>query len=172
MKSSWDLKEIRDIIAKIPGSTEPDEWVIRGNHYDAWVNGAQDPISGMSAELEEARALGELRKAGWKPKRTIIYAAWDAEEPGLLGSTEWVEEHADELRAHAAVYINSDSNGRGSLEVGGSHSLEGFINDVARVISDPDEQVSVWQRKQSRRIIATPSPDERRHLIQRGFLAY
>ena len=111
------MKTIRDVLAEIPGSSEPDEWVIRGNHYDAWVNGAQDPVSGVSAELEEAHALGELRKAGWKPKRTIIYAAWDGEEPGLLGSTEWVEEHAEELRAHAAVYINSDNNSRGYAEV-------------------------------------------------------
>ncbi len=98
---------MNDVIAKIPGSVAPDEWIIRGNHHDAWVNGAEDPISGQAPLLEEARALGLLLKQGWKPRRTIIYAAWDGEEPMLLGSTEWVEAHADELRQHAAVYINT-----------------------------------------------------------------
>jgi N-acetylated-alpha-linked acidic dipeptidase len=78
IKSNWDLKTIYDVIAKIPGATNRDEWILRGNHHDAWVNGAEDPLSGMSVVLEEARSLGELVKAGWKPKRTIIYAAWDA----------------------------------------------------------------------------------------------
>ena len=103
MAFNWDQKPLYNVIARIPGSTFPDEWIIRGNHHDAWVNGAADPVSGMSAELEEARALGELRKQGWSPKRTIVYAAWDGEEPGLLGSTEWVEAHADDLKEHAVV---------------------------------------------------------------------
>src|SRR5207247_2438427 len=81
----------------IPGAAAPDEWVIRGNHHDAWVNGAEDPISGQVTLLEEARAYGQLLKQGWRPRRTIIYAAWDGEEPALLGSTEWAEAHADEL---------------------------------------------------------------------------
>ena len=108
------------------------------------MNGAGDPVSGMSAELEEARALGELRKQGWQPKRTIVYAAWDGEEPGLLGSTEWVETHAAELEAHAVVYINTDSNGRGYLDMAGSHTLEPFINGVARAVEDPEAHVSAW----------------------------
>ena len=112
----WRLKPRYNVIARLPGSTYPDEWIIRGNHHDAWVNGAQDPVSGMAAELEEARAFGELVKQGWRPKRTIVYAAWDGEEQGLLGSTEWVEEHEQELREKAAVYINTDGNGRGFLE--------------------------------------------------------
>ncbi|HET7841477.1 MAG TPA: M28 family peptidase, partial [Terriglobia bacterium] len=111
--ANWDIKPLYDVIARIPGSEFPDEWIIRGNHHDAWVNGAEDPVSGQAPLMEEARALGELLKQGWKPKRTIIYCAWDGEEPGLLGSTEWVEEHAQELAQHAVVYINSDSNGRG-----------------------------------------------------------
>src|SRR6187397_3706319 len=110
---NWDIKPLYDVIAKIPGSTFPDEWIVRGNHHDAWVNGANDPVSGMAAELEEARALGELRKRGWAPKRTIVYAAWDGEEPALLGSTEWVETHLDELRQKAVTYINTDGNARG-----------------------------------------------------------
>ncbi len=151
VKSNWDLKPVYDVIAKIAGATEPDEWVIRGNHHDAWVNGADDPISGQVSLLEEARAMGELVKAGWKPKRTIIYCAWDGEEPGLLGSTEWAETHADELKQHAVVYINSDNSSRGFLNASGSHSLEPFINDVARSITDPEKNISVWQRDQLRR---------------------
>ena len=112
---NWDLKPVYDVIATMRGAEEPDLWVLRGNHHDGWVNGADDPVSGQVVLLEEARALGELAKQGWKPKRTIIYASWDGEEPMLLGSTEWVEEHADELRQHAAVYINSDGNERGYL---------------------------------------------------------
>ena len=170
LKSNWDLKPIYDVIAKIPGSTNPGEWVIRGNHHDAWVNGAEDPLSGMSAVLEEARALGELVKAGWKPKRTIIYCAWDAEEPGLIGSTEWAEEHADELRAHGVAYINSDSNSRGYFEAEGSHSLEKFINDVARDIQDPEAKVSVWKRLQLREIGRARSPEQRQEARSRADL--
>jgi N-acetylated-alpha-linked acidic dipeptidase len=159
--SNWDTKPVYDVIAKISGSQYPDEWIVRGNHHDAWVNGAEDPISGMVDELEEARALGELVKQGWKPKRSIIYCAWDGEEPGLLGSTEWAEEHADELRAHAVAYINSDSNGRGYLSMAGSHSLEHFINDIAREIQDPETKLSVWKRDQLRAIADASTPEKR-----------
>lgn len=161
VKSDWSLKTLYDVIAKLPGTTEADQWVIRGNHHDAWVNGAEDPISGLVAELEEARALGALYKQGWRPKRTIIYAAWDGEEPGLLGSTEWAETHADELRAHAVAYLNSDTNSRGYLGVAGSHSLEKFINGVARDIEDPEAGVSSWKRNQMARIVRG-SPESRR----------
>jgi N-acetylated-alpha-linked acidic dipeptidase len=161
VKSDWSLKTLYDVIAKLPGTTEADEWVIRGNHHDAWVNGAEDPLSGLVAELEEARALGTLYQQGWRPKRTIIYAAWDGEEPGLLGSTEWVETHADELRQHAVAYLNSDTNSRGYLEVEGSHSLENFINGVERDVPDPESGVSAWKRTQATRILnGTP---ESRH---------
>jgi len=151
VKSNWDMATLYDVIAKLHGSSEADEWVIRGNHHDAWVNGADDPISGQVAMLEEARAMGELVKQGWKPKRTIIYCAWDGEEPGLLGSTEWAETHADDLKKHAVVYINSDNTSRGYLNVSGSHSLEPFVNDVARSINDPEKNISVLQRDQLRR---------------------
>ena len=165
--SNWDMKPLYDVIAKIPGATFPDEWVIRGNHHDAWVNGAEDPISGMVTVLEEARSMGELLKQGWKPKRTLIYCAWDGEEPGLLGSTEWVETHVDELRKHAVMYINSDSNSRGYLELEGSHTLEHFINDVARDIQDPETKLSVWKRAQMRGIADATSAEERRELLER-----
>ena len=148
VKSDWSLKTLNDVIARLPGTSESEQWIIRGNHHDAWVNGAEDPISGLVAELEEARALGELYKQGWRPKRTLIYAAWDGEEPGLLGSTEWAEAHADELRQHAVAYLNSDSNGRGYLQVEGSHSLEKFINGVEKDVVDPEVSVSSWKRNQ------------------------
>jgi N-acetylated-alpha-linked acidic dipeptidase len=163
---NWDTKPLYDVIAKIPGSTFPDEWIIRGNHHDAWVNGANDPVSGMAPELEEARALGELRTRGWSPKRTIVYASWDGEEPGLLGSTEWVETHEKELRDHAVAYINTDGNGRGFLNASGSHSLERFINGVARDISDPETGVSVWKRRQAS-LVARGTPDDRREARER-----
>ena len=164
------MKEIYDVIARIPGSQFPEEWVIRGNHHDAWVNGAQDPTSGQVALLEEARAIGELMKQGWKPKRTLIYCSWDAEEPMLLGSTEWVEEHDKELAQHAVAYINSDGNGRGYLEVEGSHTLEHLVNDVARDIQDPETKLAVSRRAQLRQIEQARSEDERKELRQRADL--
>jgi N-acetylated-alpha-linked acidic dipeptidase len=166
---NWDIKPVNDVIAKIPGSIAPDEWIIRGNHHDAWVNGAEDPVSGTSPLLEEARALGLLLKQGWKPRRTIIYAAWDGEEPMLLGSTEWVEAHAEELRQHAAVYINTDGNDRGLFEMAGSHSLEQFINGVARDIEDPETKMTVWQRQHLSQI-ANAKADDRKELRQRADL--
>jgi N-acetylated-alpha-linked acidic dipeptidase len=152
----WSLKRVHNVIARLPGTTYPDEWVVRGNHHDAWVNGAQDPASGMSAELEEARALGELVKQGWRPQRTIVYAAWDGEEQGLLGSTEWVEHHQAELRDKAVVYINTDGIGRGFLSAGGSHALESLVNAVAREVEDPETKNSVWKRMQARAIATGP----------------
>ena len=166
VKSDWNLKTLYDVIAKLPGTTEADQWIIRGNHHDAWVNGAQDPISGLVAELEEARALGALYKQGWRPKRTIIYAAWDGEEPGLLGSTEWVEAHADELKAHAVAYLNSDTNSRGYLGIDGSHSLEKFMNGVAMDVEDPESGVSSWKRLQATRIL-DGSPEARKDARER-----
>jgi N-acetylated-alpha-linked acidic dipeptidase len=151
---NWDTKTIYDVVARIPGATYPDEWIIRGNHHDAWVNGAEDPVSGAVALLEEARGLGALLKQGWKPKRTIVLCLWDGEEEGLLGSTEWAEAHQDELRRNGAVYLNSDSNSRGYLEVEGSHTLEKFINGVARDIDDPESKLTVWKRLQLRQIAA------------------
>ena len=150
--SNFDLKPIYNVIAKIPGSAFPDEWVVRGNHHDAWVNGAADPVSGTAPMLEEARAMGELVTQGWRPRRTIVYTFWDGEEPMLLGSTEWVEQHDDELRQKAAIYINSDGNGRGFFGAAGSHSLEKFINAVVKDVTDPETKLSAWKRWQASRI--------------------
>jgi N-acetylated-alpha-linked acidic dipeptidase len=166
VKSDWSLKTLYDVIAKLPGTTEADQWIVRGNHHDAWVNGAEDPISGLVAELEEARALGTLYQQGWHPKRTIIYAAWDGEEPGLLGSTEWAETHADELKAHAVAYLNSDGNGRGYLEIEGSHSLEKFVNGVALDVEDPESGASSWKRVQASRIL-NGTPESQREARDR-----
>jgi N-acetylated-alpha-linked acidic dipeptidase len=166
---NWDIKPVYDVVFRITGSESPDQWIVRGNHHDAWVNGAEDPISGQIALLEEARALGELLKQGWKPKRTIIYCAWDGEEPMLLGSTEWAEYHADELRKHAALYINTDGNGRGFLEVEGSHSLEKFVNTVARDINDPEKNISVWKRAQAGRLVHG-RPEDRKEARSRADL--
>lgn len=146
---NWDQKPVLDVIATMRGSEEPDVWLVRGNHYDGWVNGANDPISGQASLLEEARALGELAKQGWRPKRTLIYAAWDGEEPGLIGSTEWAETHAEELTQHAALYLNTDETGRGFFGGGGSHSLEQLVNEVAKDVTDPETNVSVWKRQQA-----------------------
>ena len=169
LEFNWEIKPIYDVIAKMKGAELPDEWIIRGNHHDAWVNGADDPISGMVSLLEEARGLGELAKQGWKPRRTIVFAAWDAEEPGLIGSTEWVEMHSEELKNKAAVYINTDSNGRGFLGIGGSHTLEKFINEVARTVPDPQTKLSVWERTRANQII-NGSPAARTEIMNRSDL--
>ncbi len=153
LEFDWKQTPLYNVIATLKGSTLPDEWVVRGNHHDGWVNGAEDPISGLVAELEEARALGELVKQGWKPKRTIVYAAWDGEEPSLLGSTEWVEEHMTELRAKAVFYLNTDGNGRGTLDAAGSHSLERFVTEVANEVQDPETNVTVSQRQRAAQVL-------------------
>jgi N-acetylated-alpha-linked acidic dipeptidase len=166
---NWDRARVYNVVARIQGSTYPDEWVIRGNHHDAWVNGAADPGAGMSAELEEARAIGELVKQGWRPKRTLVYIAWDGEEQALLGSTEWVEDHDKDLREHAVAYVNSDGNGRGFLNASGSHSLEQLVNSVAKEVADPETTRSVWQRLQAR-MIARGSRDVRNDARSRADL--
>ncbi|MCG2459937.1 M28 family peptidase [Flavobacteriaceae bacterium F89] len=147
---SWDIVPCYNVIAKIKGSKFPDEWIIRGNHQDAWVNGAADPISGLSAMLEEAKSIGNLLKTGWKPDRTLVYCAWDGEEPGLIGSTEWLETHQKELQQKAVVYINSDGNSRGFLYAQGSHALEPLMDEIAKTVIDPQTKVSVFERKKAR----------------------
>jgi len=170
LQFNWEIKPIYDVIATIPGSVYPDEWIIRGNHHDGWVNGAEDPISGMVALLEEARAFSVLLKQGWKPKRTLVYCAWDAEEQGLLGSTEWAETHAEELKQKAALYINTDGNGRGYLGIAGSHSLEKFINGVAKEIEDPETKLTAWKRSQLRSIAQASTPEARKEFRSRADL--
>ncbi|MBB3695685.1 transferrin receptor-like dimerization domain-containing protein [Sphingomonas sp. BK580] len=149
VRSDWSMKTLHDVIAIMPGKTRPDEWVVRGNHHDGWVFGASDPLTGQVALMSEAKALGALARTGWRPDRTIVYASWDGEEPGLLGSTEWVEAHADELARKAVLYINTDGNGRGFLNAEGSHDLQHFVNAAARDVTDPQTSVSVLDRLQA-----------------------
>ncbi|HET7001628.1 MAG TPA: M28 family metallopeptidase [Puia sp.] len=158
LQFDWKLVPCYDVIAMIKGEEFPDEWVIRGNHHDAWVNGAQDPISGQAAMLEEAKAMGAMVKSGWKPKRTIVYCAWDAEEPALVGSTEWVEDHAKLLQQNTVVYINSDEYGRGFLDAGGSHALEGMVDEVAKNITDPQTGVNLFERLRAREVVTAATP--------------
>jgi N-acetylated-alpha-linked acidic dipeptidase len=158
VKSDWSLKPIYDVIATLKGSEFPDQWIVRGNHHDGWVFGANDPLSGQVALLEEARAMGELVKSGWRPKRTIVYASWDGEEPGLLGSTEWAETHAAELKQKAIFYLNSDTNGRGFLGVGGNQDLAHFVTLAANDVTDPETHVSVAQRLRARIRIEALAP--------------
>jgi N-acetylated-alpha-linked acidic dipeptidase len=153
LEFNWEQKPVYDVIAKLPGTEFPDEWVIRGNHHDGWVNGAADPLSGMVAELEEARAIAELVKKGMKLKRTLVYCAWDGEEPALLGSTEWAEDHQQELIQKAVAYINSDGNSRGFIGASGSHTLEPFFNEIADQVIDPQTGVSIKERKYAQSVI-------------------
>ncbi|MCX6316298.1 MAG: M28 family peptidase [Bacteroidetes bacterium] len=153
LEFNWDIKPLYNVIAKLRGSELPDEWVLRGNHHDGWVNGAADPLSGMVAEMAEAKAVGELVKNGMKIKRTLVYCAWDGEEPALLGSTEWAEDHQEELRQKAVAYINTDGNSRGFIGAGGSHTLEPFFNEIADVVTDPQTGVSIKERKYAQAMV-------------------
>jgi N-acetylated-alpha-linked acidic dipeptidase len=163
VKSDWSIKPIYDVIAMLPGSIYPDQWVVRGNHHDGWVFGASDPMSGQVALLAEAKALGALVHQGWRPKRTIVYTSWDAEEPMLVGSTEWVETHASELKQKMVLYINSDGNERGFLGVGGSHDFQHLVNEVAADVIDPETGVPIGQRLRAEMRIAALEPDAKPH---------
>ena len=167
---NWDVKPIYNVIATIPGAELPNQWVIFGNHHDAWVNGADDPVSANAALLETARGLAEMVKQGWKPKRTVVLASWDAEEWGLIGSTEWAEKHAEELHQKAVVYVNTDSNSRGILRAGGSHSLERLVNDVARDITDPETGQSLFERMRARAIEKAKTEEDKKKITGRADL--
>lgn len=149
-QSDWSLKPLYNVIATIQGSEFPDQWVVRGNHHDGWVFGAQDPLSGNVAMLAEAQAIGKLVKGGWKPKRTLVYTSWDGEEPALLGSTEWAEQHAGDLAKKGVLYINSDGNSRGFLGAAGTHSYQRVVNQIAGDLKDPQTGVSVLERQRAR----------------------
>ena len=153
ISSDWGQKPVYDVIARIPGSQNPDEWIVRGNHRDGWVFGAWDPLSGHVDMMAEAKAIGALLKTGWRPKRTLVFASWDGEEPGLLGSTEWAETHAEELQHKAVLYLNSDINSRGFLEVGGSHSLQHLVNDVAAGVKDPETGATSQARLRAKTLV-------------------
>lgn len=167
---NWDIVSCYDVIAMIKGSQYPDEWVIRGNHHDAWVNGANDPLSGQAAILEEAKSIGELVKNGWKPKRTLVYCAWDGEEPGLIGSTEWAEDHDKELQQKCVLYINSDANGRGFLGAEGSHALENFMTEIAGDMNDPQTNVSVLQRLHATKVLEASTTAAKKEVMKNNTL--
>ena len=168
ISSDWSLKPVYDVIARIRGSETPEQWVVRGNHRDGWVFGAWDPLSGQVAMLAEAKAIGTLLKSGWRPKRTLVYASWDGEEPGLLGSTEWAEEHAADLKRRAVLYLNSDTNARGFLAPEGSHSLQHLVNDVANAVKDPETGVSTQARLRARMLVQgfEKDPTDRKELAE------
>lgn len=153
LQFNWDQKPLYDVIAKLKGSEFPDEWIMRGNHHDGWVNGAADPLSGMVSELDEARGIAELVKKGYKLKRTLVYCAWDGEEPALLGSTEWAEDHQAELKQKAVFYLNTDGNSRGFISAAGSHTLEPFFNEIANDVIDPQTGVSIKDRRYAKTIL-------------------
>jgi len=164
LEFDWGLRTAYNPVAKLKGTVYPDEWIMRGNHHDGWAQGASDPLSGMVSLMEEARAIGELGKTGWRPKRTLVYAGWDAEEPALLGSTEWVEFHREEIQEKMVVYINTDATGVGFLGVGGSHSLEKFINEITVDVMDPVQDVSLQDRLRARLRVSENKDAEREDL--------
>ncbi len=158
VESNWNQQPVYDVIAMLKGSSAPDQWIIRGNHHDGWTFGAWDPLAGNVALMAEAKAIGALVKQGWRPQRTLVYASWDGEEPGLLGSTEWAETHAKELQQKAVAYINSDTNGRGFLNASGSHSLQHLVNQVAAGVIDPETKASVQERLRAHMLVAGYGP--------------
>ena len=160
----WQVRPVHNVIARIEGSTWPDEWIVHGNHHDGWCAGATDPISGAVALLETARGFGELLRAGIRPRRTVVFALWDAEEWGLLGSTEWGETHRADLREKGVAYINTDSTGKGWLGMAGSHTLQRFLNEVARDIEDPERGVSVFEAARARRLETAGDAEARREI--------
>ena len=169
LEFDWQIRPIYDVIAKMPGTLFPDQWVMRGNHHDAWVNGAGDPISGQAAMLEEARAISELAKTGWRPRRTIVFCSWDGEEPGLMGSTEWVEQHATELQQKAVIYVNTDGNGRGFIGAGGSKALEPFFTGVLKDVIDPETNISVFDRRMALDMVNATNTKARKELMTKKF---
>jgi N-acetylated-alpha-linked acidic dipeptidase len=171
VKSDWPLKTIYNVVATMKGSAYPDQWIMRGNHHDGWVFGAADPMSGHIAMMGEAKAIGALAKTGWRTKRTLVHLSWDAEEPMLLGSTEWAETHAAELKAKALVYVNSDGSGRGFLGVQGSHSLQHLVNRVAADVTDPETGVSVATRLRAGMQVLGAAPGANEEARERAKIA-
>jgi N-acetylated-alpha-linked acidic dipeptidase len=171
VKSDWSLKTAYDVVGVLKGSDYPDQWVVRGNHRDGWVFGASDPLSGQVGLLEEVKALGDLEKNGWRPKRTIVFLSWDGEEPGLLGSTEWAETHADELKQKAIIYINTDGTSRGFLGANGSHDFEHFITQVANDVTDPETHVSIGERRRAKLRADAMAPAAKEHAKEEAKIA-
>jgi N-acetylated-alpha-linked acidic dipeptidase len=167
VESNWNMVTAYNVIARLDGSQFPDEWVIRGNHHDGWNHGAADPVSGLVTMLAEAKAVAALAKAGQPPLRTVIYAAWDAEEPGLIGSTEWAEHHAKALKEHAVAYLNTDGTSRGFISIGGSHTLERFFNQVMEDVDDPRLDLSLKERRRAHAMVFAETDELKTEARQR-----
>ena len=166
VRFDWNTVTASNVVARLEGAVWPDQWVMRGNHHDGWNHGAADPLSGIVALLAEAQAIAKLDR---RPARTVLFAAWDSEEHGLMGSTEWAEENAEELREKLVLYSNTDGMSRGFVRVGGSPSLAGFFNEVQRDVQDPQTGLSVADRVRAR-ILATGDEAARKELDKSGRL--
>ena len=152
LKMDIGYRSIWDVIGIVRGSQFPDEWVIAGNHRDAWVYGAADPNSGTAAMLEAVHGIGDLLKSGWKPKRTIVFGSWDGEEQGMLGSTEWGEEHEREL-ANAAAYLNMDVAVSGpNFGASAVPALKQFVRDATKMVPSPKGETvyEIWKEAKAR----------------------
>jgi len=162
LRQDYQFRTLWDVIGHVRGSELPDEWVVAGNHRDAWVYGAVDPNSGTAAMLEAVHGVGELLRSGWKPKRTLIFGSWDGEEEGLMGSTEWVEQHESEL-ANAAAYFNMDVAVSGpKFGASAVASLKQFLRDVAKVVPSPKGGTvyDAWRKASQPDAPSTQSPAE------------
>jgi N-acetylated-alpha-linked acidic dipeptidase len=162
LRQDYQFRTLWDVIGRVEGREVPDEWVVAGNHRDAWVYGAVDPNSGTSAMLESVHGVGELLKAGWRPKRTLIFASWDGEEEGLIGSTEWVEQHEAQL-SNAAAYFNMDVAVSGpKFGASAVPSLKQFLRDVTKVVPSPKGGTvyEAWQKGGQPDAPSTQSPTE------------
>ncbi len=166
VRFDWNTVTASNVVARLDGAVWPDQWVMRGNHHDGWNHGAADPLSGIVALLAEAQAIAKLDR---RPARTVLFAAWDSEEHGLMGSTEWAEENAEELREKLVLYSNTDGMSRGFVRIGGSPSLAGFFNEVQRDVKDPQTGLSVGDRSRAR-IQATGDEAARKELESSGRL--
>jgi len=169
LRFDWQLRSVYDVFARIPGEVYPNQWIIHGNHHDAWVNGAQDPLSGAATVMESVRSFSQLLETGWRPKRTMVFALWDAEEWGLIGSTEWGEQHADQLRESGVAYFNTDSYSRGWFGVSGSHTLETFFREVVRDTPDPASGVGGLQALVNRDLERARSERDSLRALEREF---
>lgn len=169
LQFDWQVRPLYNVIARIPGATYPDQWIMQGSHHDAWVNGAQDPTSSAVALVEMARAFSELVKTGWRPQRTLVFALWDGEEWGLLGSTEWAEHHRDELTQNGVLYLNTDSYGWGWLSTGGSHALQSFAREVTRDAWDPKSGGSALDALSQRALEQARTAQDSARLRERGY---
>ncbi|MFQ5743612.1 MAG: transferrin receptor-like dimerization domain-containing protein, partial [Acidobacteriota bacterium] len=145
LQFDWSVRPIVDVIGILRGSEQPEKIIMAGGHRDAWTFGGRDPISGAVSLLESARLIGELARAGQRPRRSIAIASWDAEEWGLIGSVEYGEEFADRLQGNLVAYLNRESYTAGPFRASGVHSLQPFVNEIVRAVRMPDDQQSVWE---------------------------